>query len=163
MALKQLSTLIMMGSQQKRIIARTTYADFMAMTGVSRDYISEGANSEETNALARHPDHTLLYSPKQPHHVTSADDFLLFPTDRIRYPNAKAKKEALASSKQRKENQAKQWADEHAQRIAARFERAVEDVARALYEHDRINESWDDVKDTYLARGRVAAGVILSK
>ena len=157
--LKNLAGLIVRDlGRQHHVLCRTTYADFMAMTGISRDYIRDTGNAEEIAALDAHPPHTLIMC-QQPAATSGPRTYALYPPERIRYANAQDKKTKQAQAREAQAQRDAQSQQRREELRARAFDDLIERIARALYAHDRLNEPWEDVADLYRERGRVAATV----
>lgn len=143
-ALKNLGSLDIIGGQQRRVLCRTTYADFMAMTSITRDYIAETGNADDLSALDRYPDNTLLYYVNA-HDVTSVKPV---PQDRIRYASAKDKRATLKAESVAKDARILARQEQRAQEIEQATAARLLRIAQKLYAFDRHNEIWDDAMDS---------------
>lgn len=152
---KLLSALIMLNGRQVRVYAMTTFADFMAMTGVSRDYISQTGYPPIAEQFASLPTNTLYWNDSTPE---DKHKLSLVPETKIRYKSAKDMKEQHEASKREREKHR----EEYRAKMDREYEHAAlkkqERIAEKLYEFDRGNIEWGAVehatRQMYLDRAR---------
>lgn len=152
MAKVYIGSLLMVDGKQCRVIGKMTYADFMAMTGQTRDYVAETGNVHDLAALDAAPENTLLYYTDD----WNPESIRVLPEKHIRYGSAKDKKATL---KAQADDTARRQAEYAEKRRADRenVDLARQDrIAEMLYGFDRYNEAWENaqpsVRDTYLHR-----------
>ena len=161
-ALKYIGTMMMLsGHGQVRVAAKTTYADFTAMTGISRDYMSETGNDVEVAWLDALPEQTIYIFGARPRADVRPE---AVPETRLRYKSAKDKKATLAAQALETAERKAAWVEERLARAAARTAEEETRVARKLYDFGQHNEPWEDamesVRDTYLGRAREVIAVL---
>ena len=161
-ALKYIGTMMMLsGHGQVRVAAKTTYADFSAMTGISRDYLSETGKDVEIAWLDALPEQTIYIFGNRPRADVRPE---AVPETHIRYKSAKDKKATLAAQAFEIEERKAARAEERLARAAARTAEGETRVARKLYDFGQHNEPWEDamksVRDTYLSRAREVIAVL---
>lgn len=144
--------------KQHCVYAKTTYADFMAMTGVGRDYIGETSNAGVVAHLDAFVPNTLW------RHADEGRDgrWVPVPEERMLHRSAQDKRAALAREKNEREARRNdQQVRLEAAREAARRAR-VERVAVKLYDLDRQNVAWDDADETVREHYRWRAGEVIA-
>lgn len=152
MSVKYVSSMMMIGSNQYTVVGKMPIADFMAMTGITRDYIAITHNEECMKHLDALP--TGLYYYERNYHYDVAP--LPVPERHIRYKSARDKRDTLArQAEERVVAQARYRKEAEARRQAIEADR-VNRVAEKLYSFDRFNVPWSeaaaDHRNTYLAR-----------
>ncbi len=157
---KYIGTLLMIHGKQRRVIGKCTFADFTAMSGVSRDYMADTGNEHECAWLDVLPAGVLYYFENEGHPEIKP---LPVPETQIRYRSAKDKKETLKRQADEKEARIAESRAKWADAADRKREEAIERVASKLYEFDRANLPWEeageDVKALY--RGRAVEVIAL--
>lgn len=138
---KNLGAMITLNGRQVRVIARTTYADLMAMTGLTRDYVSQTSNKHEIAWLDRLPENTLFYFQND---LRRQERPLPVPDSRILHRSAKDKRATAAVVRAAAEERRAGWDERARVEAEAKETGRRERAARALYDLDRRNEEWDE-------------------
>ena len=156
---KHITSLMMFGQHQLRVIGKCTLADFMAMSGVSRDFISETANEADCAWLDKLPPRTLYYFPE-----ASAKPIPV-PESRIRYKSAKDKKDALRRAEMDKAERIRNHEAQRKEQAENKNAQVVERVAEKLYSYDRANLPWSEagVSVQSMYRGRATELILLMR
>lgn len=144
---------------QHYVIAYATKADFMAMTNLTSDYVSESGQDEALEFIMNKGELDTVYVADNSH----KGEFVKVDPSKYGFRN---NKEKVAYHEQRK---AKELADREQREIMAEERRVVhlDKVAKTLYEFEERNAPWEEVveetRDEFLRRAEIVIMTVRGK
>lgn len=125
----------------------------MAMTGISRDYLSETHNEDDLRWLSALPENVLYMHENEFHRSGKPTQV---PANHIAYASAKEKKLTLANQKRAHDERMAAHREKFRSECEAILEQKLLAVAMKLYEFAAHNEPWEEamqsVRDVYIYR-----------